>query len=102
MNTFFWNLQFATLGNLDSLLWLIARKFRDILDLIDNLISFKDFAEDDMASIKPGGGDGGDEELAPVCVLARVGHAHKTLTAVLELEVLIRELGPVDGLSTGS
>jgi hypothetical protein len=43
----------------------------------------------------PGDG-GGDEELRTVGVLSRVGHREKTLLAVLQLEVLIWELGAVD------
>jgi len=37
-----------------------------------------------------------------VGVLAAVGHAQETLAGVLELEVLIRELGAVDGLAAGA
>lgn len=37
-----------------------------------------------------------------VGVLATVGHAQETLAGVLELEVLIGELGAVDGLATGA
>jgi hypothetical protein len=42
------------------------------------------------------GNDGGDKELGAVGVLAGVGHGQNTGLGVLELEVLIGELGTVD------
>ncbi len=52
-----------------------------------------------MTAVEPRGGDGGDEELGAVSVGAGVGHGEKARTGVLELEVLIGELGAVDGLA---
>jgi len=46
-------------------------------------------AKDDMATVKPGGGNGGDEELGSVGVGAGVGHAQVTRAKVLQLEVLL-------------
>jgi hypothetical protein len=37
-----------------------------------------------------------------VSYLSAVGHAEKTLAGVLELEVLIGELSPIDTLSTSA
>jgi hypothetical protein len=52
-----------------------------------------------VAAIEPAGDDGGDEELAAIGILSAVGHAEETLAGVLELEVLIRELGSIDGFT---
>ena len=102
VNTFRWDLELSALGNLDSLDGLVARSLGDVLDLLDDVISLKNLAENDVAAIEPAGDDGGDEELGAVGVLAAVGHAQETLASVLELEVLIRELGAVDGLAAGA
>jgi hypothetical protein len=47
-------------------------------------------------------GGGSNEELRSIGVLSCVGHAQKTLLAVLQLEVLILELGSVDYQSSAS
>jgi hypothetical protein len=41
-------------------------------------------------------------DLPSVGVLARVGHAEKTFARMLELKVLVGELGTVNGLATGA
>ena len=102
VNTFRWHLELSALGDLDSLGRLVARSLGDILDLRDDLVALEDLAEDDVAAIEPAGDGGGDEELGAVGVLAAVGHAHETLAGVLELEVLIGELGTVDGLAAST
>jgi hypothetical protein len=102
VNTFGRNLQLAAFGNLHSLLWLVTRVLVRVLDLVDDLIALKNFAKDNMASVEPRGNCRGDEKLAAIGVFAGVGHAQKTSLAVLELEVLVGELGPVDGLSAGA
>ena len=43
-----------------------------------------------------------DEELRSIRVLAGVGHTEHTSLAVLQLEVLIRKLLAVDGLSAST
>ena len=48
------------------------------------------------------GDNGGNEELRSVGVLSRVGHAQKSGTSVLQLEVLVGKLLAVYRLSTGS
>lgn len=55
-----------------------------------------------MLAVEPGAGDGGHEELGAVGVGAGVGHGQETGSGVLGLEVLIGELGAVDGLSAGT
>ena len=37
-----------------------------------------------------------------VGILATVGHAQEALAGMLQLEVLVRELGAIDRLATGS
>jgi hypothetical protein len=98
MNTFFWHLKLAALDNLDSLDGLVARPFRNIFDLVDNLVAFEDFAKHDVTSIKPAGDDGRDEELRTIGVWACVGHAQQALFGMLQLEVLVRKLVSVDRL----
>ena len=55
-----------------------------------------------MLSVEPRARDGAQEELGTVCVGSSIGHGQDSGTGVLELEVLIRELVSVDGLSSGS
>lgn len=55
-----------------------------------------------MLAIKVRGQHGGDEELRSVGVGAGVGHGQEADTVVLQLEVLIGELGAVDTLATTS
>lgn len=118
MNTFFGNRQLSALDNLDREVGFVAGSL-DVLDLLDDVVALKDLAEDDVLAVQPaaegvcqpnrnqaseGAGqvrglpsnDGGDEELRAVGVLASVGHGQLTLLGVLELEILIGELGAVD------
>jgi len=59
-------------------------------------------AEDDVFAVEPGGDDGGDEELGAVGVGTGIGHGEQTRFGVVSLEVLIRELLTVDGLSSST
>ena len=52
-----------------------------------------------MFSVEPRSLLGGDEELRAVGVLSGVGHGQPAGTKVLQLEVLVGELGSVDGLA---
>ena len=58
-------------------------------------------AEHDMFAVQPVRLDGCYEELGPVSVGAGVGHGEEARGAVLHQEVLIVELGAVDGLAAG-
>lgn len=53
VNTFGGNLQFAALGNLDSLHGLVARSSLEVLDLVNDVVALEDFAENDVAAIQP-------------------------------------------------
>lgn len=55
-----------------------------------------------MLAVQPWAGDGGDEELGAVGVGTSVGHGKKTRAGVLLGEVLIRELGAIDRLTTSA
>lgn len=56
-------------------------------------------SKNNMAAIKPGCLDSGDEELRPIGVLARVGHTQPTRLKVLQLEVLVWKLAAIDALA---
>lgn len=55
MQTFCGDLELAALGDGDSILRLVAASLRHVLDLLDDLITLKDFAEDDVLAIQPAG-----------------------------------------------
>lgn len=55
--------------------------------------------EHDMLAVEEAGALRAQEELAPVRVRPRVGHAEDTLPSVAQLEILVRELVAVDGPS---
>jgi len=69
VDTFFWNLELAALGDLDGIGWLVARGLGRILDLLDNLVALENLAEDDVAAIEPASDNGRNEELGSVGVL---------------------------------
>ncbi len=68
------------------------------LDLLDEIGPLGHLAKDNVLAIEPRGHDSGDEELRPVGVWASICHAEEEGTVVTELEVLVGELVPVDGL----
>jgi len=94
-------LKLTTVGN-DDLLGSGARLGAEGLDLLDDIHACGDIAEDDVLAIEPVGLDGTEEELGTVGAWTSVGHGENTWAGVLELEVLILELGAVNGLATGS
>ena len=115
VNTFRWDLKLAALGDLDRHGGLVAGSRLRVLDLVDDIITLKNLAEDDVSAVEPPirafvsainviiiqsailrGDDGRDEELGSVGVGTGVGHGQQTLLGVLELEVLVLELGTVD------
>ena len=70
--------------------------------LLDGVHALDDLSEDDVLAVEPGGLGGAQEELAAVGVGAGVGHGQDARTGVLQLEVLVLELHPVDGLAAGA
>lgn len=52
-DTFFGNLQFAALGDLDRLGRLVAGLGLGVLDLLHNFVALEDLAEDDVTAIEP-------------------------------------------------
>lgn len=69
---------------------------------LDDLNAGSDLAEDAVLTIEVGEGVEGNEELRSVGVLASIGHGEETTTDVLVDEVLVLELGTIDGLSTSA
>lgn len=63
----------------------------ELLDLLDDIHTLDNVAEDGVLAIQPGGLDGADEELGTVGVGASVGHGEDTGASVLQGEVLISE-----------
>ena len=55
-----------------------------------------------MLSVEPGGLCGAEEELGAVGPGSGVGHGQDSGSLVLQGEVLVGELGAVDGLATGA
>jgi len=102
MNTFFGDWKLATLGDLDGDNWLVSRSLLYVLDFLDDFVALEDFSEDNVSAIEMGRSGSGNEELRSVGILSGVGHRHKTLLGVLQLEVLIGKLVTVDGLSTSA
>lgn len=71
----------------------------EAFDRLDDVQTTCDVSEDDVLAIQPGSVSRANEELAAIGVRARIGHGHGSEAAMLELEVLIRELVAVDGLA---
>ena len=72
------------------------------LELGQDVLTFDQLAENDMAAVQPRRLLERNEELRAVGVLAGVGHGEQAGGAVLHQEVLIIELGTIDALTTSS
>lgn len=72
------------------------------LQSLHHIHSLGHLSKDNVLSVEPSRDNGGDEELRSVGSGSSVGHAQQTGSVVLQLEVLIRELGSVDGLSSSA
>ena len=94
-------LQFAAVGDHDFRFG-STRVIAIALDLLDDVHSLGDRAEDDMLAIEPGRFRRADEELRAVGVGAGIGHAHNTRARMLERKIFIGELFAVDGLTPRS
>jgi len=86
----------------DNLLGGLAALGSEGLDLLDGVHALDDLSEDDVLAVEPGGLGRAQEELASVGVGAGIGHGEDSRTGVLQLEVLVLELHPVDGLAAGA
>ena len=118
-------LQLTTVGN-DDLLGGLAALRAERLDLLDDVHTLDDAAEDDVLTVQPVSSEmranlsssrqlkrwaaenlpwawnGGQEKLRTVGVWSGVGHGQKTWRGVLKLEVLVLELVAVDALAASS
>merc|ERR1719195_2517316 len=83
----------------DDLLGGLAALGAEGLDLLDRVHALDDLPEDDVLAVEPGGLGRAQEELAAVGVGSSVGHGEDPGPGVLQLEVLVLELHPVDGLA---
>jgi len=63
MYTFIRNLQFSTLFDGNGIGGLIALALGNVLDFLHDIKAFENFAEDNVAAIKPIGNDGGDKKI---------------------------------------
>ena len=73
VDTFWFHIQLTALGDLDRLLGPVSRTLWYILDLLDNIITLKHLAEDNVLSIKPRGDGSGDEELYHLLSVSSIG-----------------------------
>jgi len=80
----------------------LSRLAAEALSGLDDVVAINDLSEDDVLSVEPSGLGGADEELGSVGVGTSVGHGQNTLTSVGKLEVLVGELGTIDGFTTTS
>ena len=94
-------LQLAAVDDLHRLCDL-ARGGAQLLDSLHNVHALGDAAKHNVLAVQPRAGNGGDEELRAVGVLASVGHRQQSGHVVSLLEVLILELGAVDGLTAST
>lgn len=53
VNTFFGNRKLSAVGDLDSLDRFVAGALVDALDLLDDVVTLENLAEDDVAAIQP-------------------------------------------------
>lgn len=53
VNTFFGNRKLSAVGDLDSLDRFVAGALVDALDLLDDVVTLENLAEDDVATIQP-------------------------------------------------
>lgn len=74
----------------------------DFVEFFNNLLSFNDFTENNMLSVKPGALNECDEELRSVGVGTSVGHWEKVRLVMFEFEVFIFKLVSINGLASGT
>jgi len=79
-----------------------ARVGANSLNLLYNVHSLGDGPKDYVLSVEPGCLGGAEEELGPVGSGSSVGHGQDSGSLVLQGEVLVGELGAVDGLASSA
>ena len=89
------------LGDPDTAAGLAAARALS-LDGLDDVHAVNDLTEHNVLAVEPAGDNGRDEELRAIRVGAGVSHRKQTGLGVLQLEVLVGELGTVDRLATGT
>ena len=93
--------ELAAVGN-DDLLAGGTTLAAEALNLLDNIKTLDNAAEDAVLAVEPRGLLSADEELGAVRVGASVGHAENAWSGVLQGEVLVGKLSSVDGLATSA
>mmetsp|Transcript_34567 Transcript_34567/g.55717 ORF Transcript_34567/g.55717 Transcript_34567/m.55717 type:complete len:111 (-) Transcript_34567:345-677(-) len=68
----------------------------DALDLIDDIGTLKNLSKNDMTTVEPRGLNSCNEKLTAVRIRPSVGHGEEVRSGVLQIEVLVLELGSVD------
>ena len=90
---------------------LAALRDRDLLlrgcavecfDRLDHVKPLEDRSKNDVLAVEPRSRNGANEELRSVGARTGVCHRERARTGVLELEVLVFELGAVDRLTAGA
>ena len=89
-------------SDLDWRSWNIVSSARDSLQSVENLHTIGDLTKDNMSTVKMGSGSEAEEELRAVGSWASVGHGKDTTSSVLVDEVLVFEVGSVDGLAASA
>ncbi|KAH3665063.1 hypothetical protein OGATHE_003878 [Ogataea polymorpha] len=74
----------------------------ELLNGLDNIVALDNLAKDNVLAVQPRTWNSRDEELGAVGVWTSIGHRKQTRLRVLVVEVLVRELGAVDALATGT
>jgi len=74
----------------------------EALHLLDDVHAVRDAAEHHMFAVQPGSFHGAQEELGSVGAGASVSHGQDACAGVLELEVFVLKLIPVDGFPSGA
>lgn len=90
------NLQLSAVKHLDWNSWLVIGIGRNLCHLPNNIHSVSDLPANYMFAIKVLAFLESDEELRPIRVGSRVGHAHHTCMRVTSLEVLVAEQSSID------
>jgi hypothetical protein len=94
--------ELSAVGNDNRLSRLVAAVARVGLNSVEDGQAVNDVSENDMGTVEMRSGGEAEEELATVGAWSGVGHGENTTSSVLELEVLISEVGSVDRLTTSA